>query len=978
MAADSTSESAKDAGFKSLMNTSRTMIYKTGKAKEVIDMRYQVLSEDGASFLSNYRIRFPSAEAKFKLLKAEVKTEGKVYTVPPEDVKISTQTEGTVGLFEMKEVVIPFNQVKVGSSIQVKYQMDREALIDGVFGLQAGIANNQIADNESQTFISEVPLRSVTRNFDDFYTLIEKKLENKFEIDIQPTTKARLLAGKTLKVGFFSISTAKSWLQLNQALSQKYEDAIQKKLPEAFDAIVEQAKPLKDPKAQIEKVAEGIKKLITYSGNWMTTQGKFYPSGHQAVIETAKGDCKDFAVSMVAILRALGFKADVALTFRNDKSMAEKWNEDLAKLPSLTPFNHAMVWSTDSTGKVWWIDPTSPVVMGDVLANDLLGNPALVLDGTTDGMQNLPSKNSVAGQTTVEQVIKVNADNSVDVSQAWELNAPAYNSIGSVEQSRGPEGLKQLFANLANPRSSGISVSYERTGVSAADVKYKVNLTASDWVDERKGKRTGIQLFHPATQLLMASKKNSAAEFLEEGFLEIRTKIVGRHVLDPIDHECYARSSWLDVDRVIDNVENDIVVIDRVNVKERHVSQAKENDEFIDLVARLRECAEKFSLVTAADAKQKTAEELELDKLKGPPVELMSAADAERLQSQGNLSLRSYVQRKLMKYYSSRVALDAESYGRLALVKRDLGYLRGDEYLSAYLEDGLSDIEKGFKAKGDPKNVNLLTAKIKINIDLKKLALANQDFKVLLEKAPKAFETYYIGYRLNKVAKNYAGAERWLEYAGRVAANDDDKKKYHVQMADLLREQNKNKEALAHYEEVLKRPNANAWDWHNAGTISCAASDWDKCIENEKRAIGLLDFAEAKRNLSWALMMKAKDELKKGSLENVSAPTEDLILQAIRFDPGNFEAHLTLGKIYRERYNASKKVEMAQKARSYLEKALALHPREVGVEEMIKSLQTPKVKATPAPASTAAPTAEPSHPQPSPDPKPAPNDAAHN
>src|SRR5262249_16408410 len=159
---------------------------------------------------------------------------------------------------------IPFDQVKVGALIHVKYEVDRDPIVEGVFSTYSGISNSSLAEEEEQNIISELPLHVLMDGFEDFYTLTEGKNGERFETIVKPTEKARLLVGKRLKVGTYAVTTAKSWQQINTALSRKYEDEIQKPLPAEFAEIVQAAKISPDPKTQIETVASRLKKIITY------------------------------------------------------------------------------------------------------------------------------------------------------------------------------------------------------------------------------------------------------------------------------------------------------------------------------------------------------------------------------------------------------------------------------------------------------------------------------------------------------------------------------------------------------------------------------------------------------------------------------------------------------------------------------------------------------------------------------------------
>jgi transglutaminase-like putative cysteine protease len=123
----------------------------------------------------------------------------------------------------------------------------------------------------------------------------------------------------------------------------------------------------------IDDGAGRIAALATYVGTaiaYVNPDGNhslFEPAPASEVLRTARGDCKDMAVLLVAMLREAGISAYPALTRRRaERPLADE-------LPSPYYFDHAVVVVSDALGRYRWLDPTAmsgepPEISGDCVA----------------------------------------------------------------------------------------------------------------------------------------------------------------------------------------------------------------------------------------------------------------------------------------------------------------------------------------------------------------------------------------------------------------------------------------------------------------------------------------------------------------------------------------------------------------------------------------------------------------------------------
>jgi transglutaminase-like putative cysteine protease len=99
------------------------------------------------------------------------------------------------------------------------------------------------------------------------------------------------------------------------------------------------------------------------------------PAQPGIVLSRGYGDCKDKSLLLVAILRALGFEANVALvSSRSGRAL-------LSTLPTLVAFDHAIV-AVQLDGYRYWLDPTRLYQRGSLAEVAPRGfHYALLLDG---------------------------------------------------------------------------------------------------------------------------------------------------------------------------------------------------------------------------------------------------------------------------------------------------------------------------------------------------------------------------------------------------------------------------------------------------------------------------------------------------------------------------------------------------------------------------------------------------------------------
>ncbi len=424
-------------GTEELKQVISTTIKKNGQSIATYEKSYKILTEQARMEHTLARMTYDGSTQKFRLLTAEVVNQGRVQKVDFKEMTTAKMTDPKYGVQDLREVVVPLTRLQVGSTVNLSYQIIGEPVVSGVFDQVLGISNVVLAKDERYIFESLSPLSKVTVDFDDAYEMIESRKGSLYRIEVRPTAKAYAEVGKKQLVGSLFLTTGKSWPDLNKAVAPYYEKQLKQPLPPELLNIANEAKKKSTTKMQLEFIATEVSKIVAYSGQWNNKAGKYFPRSSIDVVKSGRGDCKDYSTTMTAILRKLDYQAYPALTTRMRSPEMLEQIPKIMQLPMAGIFNHAIVWMKDSAGVEWWVDPTNPMVIADVILDDILGSLGLILDGRSS-VTLLPRENKIEAVMAVQQKISIDKANEISTVGSVELNPVSYNQMGMIERQLGP------------------------------------------------------------------------------------------------------------------------------------------------------------------------------------------------------------------------------------------------------------------------------------------------------------------------------------------------------------------------------------------------------------------------------------------------------------------------------------------------------------------------------------------------------------
>ena len=179
---------------------------------------------------------------------------------------------------------------------------------------------------------------------------------------------------------FVQFSTGESWTTVAAAYSSLAEASID---PAKVKSLL--PKPGADRMQTIARIVAELHKDVRYTGLEFGQAG-LQPAPATEVLKRHYGDCKDKAALLVAMLRAAGIDADMALL---DSGPGNDLNPDL---PGMNFFDHAIVYVPPASGTdALWIDATAEyAAVGSLPAMDE-GREALIIAQGTVGLTMTPT-----------------------------------------------------------------------------------------------------------------------------------------------------------------------------------------------------------------------------------------------------------------------------------------------------------------------------------------------------------------------------------------------------------------------------------------------------------------------------------------------------------------------------------------------------------------------------------------------------------
>ncbi|WP_413291438.1 DUF3857 domain-containing protein [Bdellovibrio sp. HCB337] len=904
-----------------------------GTHVEEEERQYTAKNESGRNKLALESLTFLPEMSKIEVLKAVSITDGVETAVDLKTIHERSAAGPKEGITGVKELVIPFTNLKIGSSIKYRIRTTTlKPLYPGVFAMQFmyGAQGPEMAGVVKLR--SEKKLEYAVRDKDKALKIEEGKEKELYTLTITQVKPAN----KTLKderlpmlshdsFPQVQVTTVKNWQEFSGLIADKYEARLQEELPPVFKAIVDKAALKKDVYEKIDTVTSELATIMTYSGNWTTLEKMFFPRGHKEVAGSKTGDCKDFATSTAAMLRKLGISANVALVGRKSPYdpgqviQTTALKEELA-MPSL--FNHAIVRVELPAKKVLWVDPTNAVSNSRFSNSDIAGSAALNVAKSTIAIEKVPYSGVEDSVVKVDKKLKLSADEKGESEGS--ISMTGFFAV-SVMDTAFREGAKKANQNVGDIfgialEDVGESIKADYKSRIAQNFEAKVKTFGEKVFAEKENKE---YLYFPLPPYLSIYFAGYAPGRVTDFYAFVKSRYEGRTVVegfDFVDTEsfgCYAVSPWVDVERRLVKNEKGFEVIDRVTFKKDMIPVAELTDEeYGSSMSDIESCVGAQTVQV-----QKLTPGLTLQKR----LSRFTMTEIKRLDGiSGPGSVRRSMEVKMIaEHMLQKNPKDMDVLIEKIRAERFIGYRQGAiigpvfvEYADRSIDDILSK---------DPNQPRALIQKSYNMIYGQKMDQAKTYFtKAYYASKEKTFELYRLGGYLSSTIANYSVAEGSYSKALALAKTDAEKAHAYRSLGGVYLDQKNHTKAETYLYSALKYSPDDAWLMNDIVVLALNKSDYDGAIEVGEKMLKVASFGVGRINVASAYGRKAAKILSSNSQDVTRfEKAADLAMKGMKWDEKSVDCMLALGQSLHETAALKKDVGLMKRSMDVSIKAVA-------------------------------------------------------
>lgn len=581
----------------------------SGQSTLVREVLIRINNDQGREAQSVQSLSFNSRAQTFRILEAEtlngppnklVRT-----PVPKKDIEIKEVGEMSQSFDSIKQAGLSFPKVAVGSRIHLKYEMKNiEVPIKGFWSSGISIAGDNI-EKFTLHVRSKLPLSYNVRDEQNrlAHSLAAKNGWN--ELDIHSTSPLFTLVTqeeapffKPDRVPSVSISTLPDWTNYGRELIPVHETLLKAPLPPMLEEIRKKADAFKTPQEKIQSVAASIAQEFRYFGDWRRRHGGYVPRSLKEIADSRYGDCKDLALTVTAIFRALGYKSNLSWVFRGDIAPAS----GAYKIPVDSAFNHAIS-KVEADGQVYWIDATNPVAYVRGVFPDIADRPTFVLYADGGKLERTPILKAEDAVFESHLAYEFQPDGSMVASgnlklggrRAIGLTARAfYAPVEAVNYD-----IIHTLSNNGQVLDSSVG-DFNRGSRIVTDVTVPVKFHLSE-----SGLTTSAGFGYPlfrddsVSRLLVDLKDRVSDLYLETPNSSktivdlLNVKKVGHSSLD-----CEFHTDFVDLARKVVDIKNGVSLIDTVNVKQPMIaSTTLQTPEFAKFQTAVRACFNRAAVI---------------------------------------------------------------------------------------------------------------------------------------------------------------------------------------------------------------------------------------------------------------------------------------------------------------------------------------------------------------------------------------------
>ena len=588
-------------------------VNKDGSYTKEVEFKVKILKDSAVDSFINFLLTYNEQSQKLTVLSAKTITKGKAFIVDTKFIEDKPLASAPSGFDQMRQVLIAFPKLEVGSEVYMRYRYEYKiAPYEGFFSYSQTFSDVWFEKAEIN-IESAMPLYYKLNDPNRFFKISYRhhsgrpqKYELKFRLNHSLFKQVLEEKSVFLNVNLFpfiEVASDKKWSQMVRALASKYESKISAPLPKLYQKILRSAKKFEmGSEKQINFIMSSLIDKIRYMRDWRSINGGYIPRSLSEIVKTGFGDCKDMSISLSAILRQLGFKAQVALVYR---SVVRHSSNDYT-LPNSSAFNHAIV-RAQINGKELWLDPTNFSVYSRGVFEDIADRKALILEQPVSKMLKTPKLSSSDSELQLIQNFSITKKNLLKVTGVIHFKGREAISYTGALLNKSKKRLDYSFINFTGIDFSTLKSwkvgNYDlRTRiVKDFSVKLSYLAQANNSFSGYKSQLGSIFfLSYPYDIRLFSIRSENRVSDL---FLGQPRKIVFVSKLKNIEpvgnfnFKCHVKSKWFEALRTVESIKP-LIVKDSYEFKETKVSiKDIKNSSFLNLQKELKACFIHFAMI---------------------------------------------------------------------------------------------------------------------------------------------------------------------------------------------------------------------------------------------------------------------------------------------------------------------------------------------------------------------------------------------
>jgi tetratricopeptide (TPR) repeat protein len=380
--------SPKDQSVVVLLEDHRYTIDREGRTASTIRKVYRILKEDAIEDWASVEHDYQPWYEQLPQIRARViGSDGAIHWLDAKTIADSPAREFDASIFSDSRVLrAPLPAIHVGSIVEYEIAIReklplldagvtrRITVIDSVPHERLHVLIEADSAIELRTVGRLIPETAIRRKQTSTGTQIDLELgpleaRKSFEYDLPPEIP---------HYPYFSFSTGKSW----QAIAARYESIVDQQIKSGNLRPILDGIDLKGTPAVVAaQLVAKLHKDIRYTGVEFG-EAAIVPRSPAETLQRKYGDCKDKAALLVAMLRAAGLDAYVALLASGSGADVDE------QLPGFGLFDHAIVYVASEPAL--WIDATAAETRVGLLPTGAQGRLALIARRDTKALVTTP------------------------------------------------------------------------------------------------------------------------------------------------------------------------------------------------------------------------------------------------------------------------------------------------------------------------------------------------------------------------------------------------------------------------------------------------------------------------------------------------------------------------------------------------------------------------------------------------------------